>query len=137
LTTDHIGLVELLESLNTSFQTLRPGMTVDPLLEQLLHYQSAILPHLKEEEDIALPLMRAYFTLQEFKPITMKLVKRMTKAEMGAFIYFCGETKFRQQFMKQESIPFFVWYLQFRSCYKYYLNTTIKGLDAIKNGLRG
>jgi hypothetical protein len=109
-------------------------MTVDSILEQLKLYQSQMIPHLKEEEDIALPLMRAYFSPKDMKPLVDQIVKRTTKVEMGAFIYFCGETKFRQQFMPQEGIPFFVWYIQFGSQYKYYVNTTIKGLNAIKSG---
>jgi hypothetical protein len=40
-----------------------------------------MLPHLKEEEEVGLPLLRAYFTQEDILPIIKKLVANETKLE--------------------------------------------------------
>ena len=54
---------------------------------------------------------------------------------MGSIIYHMGVERWRNEFMKQEGIPFFVWYLVFSSGLKLYEREVIKHVDALKSGV--
>ncbi|KAJ1451106.1 hypothetical protein M885DRAFT_530575 [Pelagophyceae sp. CCMP2097] len=99
-------------------------------------YAGLMKSHLLEEEHIGIPLMRAFFTPKEVSPIIQKIVGSVTapKEEMGSFIYFLTEAKFRNEFMKQEGIPFFVWYLDFKAKLNYYETNVAAQIDALKSG---
>ena len=47
-----------------------------------------MLPHLKHEEDVLLPLLRAYFTHKDVAPIVKEIVANGPNVEMGSFIHF-------------------------------------------------
>ena len=49
-----------------------------------------MLPHLREEEDVALPLCRAYFTPQEVAAKLREIMKRASPIELGSFWHTCG-----------------------------------------------
>lgn len=134
LVTDHDGLVEKLNNCKKSVEDLKEGGTVDHLLKVFKDYQEYMLPHLKEEEDIGLPLTRAFFTPAEFGPIIQKIIKNSPKIEMGSFIHCCGVEYFRKTFMPQEGIPFFVWYVEFASSYAIFLKTNVENIEALKSG---
>jgi hypothetical protein len=72
--------------------------------------------HLTEEEDICVPLMRAYFEPEYIGPKIADIMKKMDKTEMGSFVHHQGSQAECQKFMAQEGIPFFVWYLEFKAC---------------------
>jgi hypothetical protein len=113
---------------------LKEGGTVENLISVFKDYQEYMLPHLKEEEDIGLPLTRAFFSPAEFGLIIQKIIKNSPKIEMGSFIHCCGEEYFRKTFMPQEGIPFFVWYLEFASSYAMFLDINVKNIEALKSG---
>ena len=46
-----------------------------------------------------------------------------------------GEDRFRSEFMKQEKIPFFVWYLVFGGALKLYEKEIVAPAEAIKAGV--
>ncbi|KAL3910659.1 MAG: hypothetical protein SGARI_002015 [Bacillariaceae sp.] len=70
---DHDGIIEALNSVGKSIRKLRPGDSKKdalPLLRtEVAHYQHALYAHLKDEEETALPLTRAYFTPEEYQTI--------------------------------------------------------------------
>jgi len=114
---------------------LKPGDRIDELAKEWTAYEATMLPHLQEEEDVALPLLRAYFTPQEFMVIVQKLVANGPKIEMGSFIHSIGVDEFPNGFMKQEGIPFFVWYVDFKAKYNHFLEIFVKNIDALKEGV--
>ena len=93
-----------------------------------------MFPHLKEEEDIAVPLMRAYFTKEDLRPLIMKLIKKGADYEMGSFIHTFTPEAFRKDFMVQEGIPFFIWYIDFRFQYRCFAKDFVKNIDHLKRG---
>jgi hemerythrin-like domain-containing protein len=138
LVTDHIGLVEKLEELENIINNIKVGDLLHDsnLLQQWITYQEMMLPHLKEEEDIGLPLMRAYYTPKDIAPIVQKLVAKSPTIEIGSMIYFMGVDRCRNEFMKQEGIPGFVWYVDFKFKYKYFVKEFVHNVDALRSGVK-
>lgn len=93
-----------------------------------------MLPHLAEEEEIGLPLFRAYYAPHEADAIEQKIIAQAPTHSLGGFVYHDGTDRFRREFMKDHGIPFFVWYLVFRKHYKEYVNDVVKNVEALKTG---
>ena len=108
---------------------------MDSLLEEWIAYEAMMLPHLKEEEEIALPLMRAYFTKKDLKPVVSKLIKHSPEFEMGSIIHAATPETFRNDFMVQEGIPFFVWYIDFRFKHMKYQQHFVRNVECLKSGV--
>jgi hemerythrin-like domain-containing protein len=139
LVDDHLGLVKEFEKLESILSSLKVGDHLQPseLLQHWSIYQEMMLPHLQEEEDIGLPLMRAYFTQMDITPLIQKLMAHGPKCEMGSFIHYMGGPEpFRAEFMKQEGMPGYAWYVDFHAKYKYFMTEFIQNADALKNGIQ-
>ena len=55
--------------------------------------------------------------------------------EIGSLIYAQGPEVFHEKFMKQEGIPSFVWYIDFKAKYnKNFIKVFVKNVDALKTG---
>jgi Hemerythrin HHE cation binding domain len=136
LVADHVGLENKSDELESIIKNMKSGIQFDStnLLPQWIEYQEMMLPYLQEEEEIGLPLMRAYFTAREMNPIVQKMVANSPKIFLGSFIYSMGIERFRNEFMKQESIPNFVWYIDFNFKYKYFVNEFLHHVDSLKSG---
>lgn len=106
---------------------------VTSLHETWVSYEGMMRPHLEEEEQINLPLMRAYFTPEEVTPIVQKVVGMGPPSEMGSFIWCAGDEKFFE-FMKQEGIPGFVWYLEFKGKRDKFQKIFVDNLAAVAKG---
>lgn len=98
-----------------------------------LTYEEMLLPHLTEEEVGPLPLMRAYFRPDEIAPVVKKIVGKGPPSEMGSFIHYAGEEAFFD-FMKQEGIPGFVWYLEFKGKRDNFQRSFVENLKAVVAG---
>jgi hypothetical protein len=124
----------VLKVIENKIEVLKVGGTVDDLLETWIEYETMMLPHLQQEEEIGIPLMRAYFTKEDMTPIIQKLVAHSPALETGSLIYFDTPDRFRSDFMKNEEIPWFVWYIAFRSKYNLFRKAFIVNLESIKLG---
>lgn len=111
--TDHIGIDEKHKKISNMVMEFKEGSSFEDLYTEIVEYENLVLPHLKFEEDLCLPLMRAYFTPEEIGPMVQKIVAAGPKEEMGSFICCMGEETFRKEFMVQEGIPDFVWEADF------------------------
>lgn len=131
---EHDELYRKIKVVRKAIHELQEGSTVDPLLARWIEYQDTALPHMWTEEVTALPLTRAYYTPEELHPVVMEMFKDSPKISLGAFIYFLGADRFRNEFMKQEGIPFFVWYISFNQAFKVFKREFIDNLDALKSG---
>lgn len=67
-------MVKALDDLTGMIDDLKEGDSVEEIAVKLKAYQEMMLPHLKDEEDRCLPLMRAYFTQKEIEPLIQKIV---------------------------------------------------------------
>merc|ERR1711998_811888 len=74
-------------------------------------YESIMLPHLFEEEQIGLPLARAYFTPAEIEKVTSQFIKNGDPVALGSFVHVMGHKADAQRFMAENGIPSFVWHL--------------------------
>lgn len=135
LETDHDELMTQSNKVKKIVENLKAGDKVDELLKEWKAYEDITLPHLKEEEEIGLPLYRAYFSQKEGGALEQAIVKRISKFEMGSFIHFFGTDEFRSRFMAQAKIPFFVWYLEFSAMHKVFVDRWVKNVEAIKTGV--
>ena len=83
LTDDHDGIVKQLETLKKLVSNLKSGDDSETSMKALLGewkaYRSHLREHLQEEEDIGLPLMRAYFLPNEYAKITEEIIKGAPK----------------------------------------------------------
>jgi hypothetical protein len=121
--------------LETLVKELEEGGTVDTLVTTWIDYEDSMKLHLLFEEEQGLPLMRAYFTPSDMTPIVKELVKNSPQHEIGALCHFNGADYFRNEFMPQEGIPSFVWYIDFQFKYKAYKEVFVKNVDAVKEGV--
>jgi len=111
LEADHIDLVAAMESISACVKALQPGDSLANLRTLWLHYESIMLPHLHEEEQVGLPLVRAYFTPDEIEKVVASFMKNGDPVSLGSFVHVMGHKKDAQQFMKENGIPPFVWYV--------------------------
>jgi hypothetical protein len=131
---DHKQLEALLDKLNHMVKNLKAGDSLHYLTQEMMNYEAMILPHLEQEEVECLPLCRAYFTPDEVASVVQKIMSKAPKVELGSFIKCMGVDTFRKDFMRQEHIPWFVWYLSFRCCVKVFEHRFEAPVQALKNG---
>lgn len=133
---DHAALLRTLAELELRISGLRAGSwePVAALSDAWAAYEAMMLPHLREEELTQLPLMRAYFLPEEIGPVVQKIIARGPPAEMGSFICTMGDEAFFE-FMKQEGIPGFVWYLEFKSKRDSFRRLFVDNLTAVSQGV--
>ena len=83
LTDDHDGIVKQLENIKQLIHGLKPGndseASMRALVKEWKEYSSNLKEHMQEEEDIGLPLMRAYFLPEEYAKITEEIIKGAPK----------------------------------------------------------
>jgi len=131
---DHVAIVAKIDILKRRSTGLKPGSWVEPLRQEFLEYKNMLLPHLQKEEDEGLVLSRVYFTPDEIKPKVMEILQNEAPADMGSFIHYMGVDRFRSEFMKQEDIPFFVWYLVFTWRLRTFQKEFLKPIDTLTIG---
>ena len=135
---DHDELLKFMDQIQTTVNNLKVGSSnsnLDDLLKLLQEYENLMKPHLLEEEQECLPLLRAYFTPDEVAPKVQEILSHGPKAEMGSFISAMGVDTFYNEFMKQENIPFFVWYIDFRFRYNHFQKEFQVPIDALRNNV--
>lgn len=130
---EHKDLVLMLKKIGGMVSNLKEGATLDELLKNLVEYETLMKPHLLEEEVECLPMMRAYFTPEEIGPKIGEIIRHGPKIEIGSFIAAMGVEEFRNEFMPQEGIPFFVWYIDFKGRHKLFLKRFANPVKAVKN----
>jgi Hemerythrin HHE cation binding domain len=133
---DHVELMNKINELELVLMNLKANkfLKESGLLYLWTEYESYMCEHLREEEAIGLPLMRAYYRPEEIAPIIQKLIKHSPKVELGSFIHYMGPNRFRTEFMKQEHIPVFVWYIEFNAKHKYFDQAFVSHVKALKLG---
>jgi len=146
LEADHEVLVAHMDKITALFnagawkavldQTREDGAaTAAPVLRAWRRYKAVMFPHLHEEEQVSLPLLRAYFTPAEVAPVIHKILAKESKANLGSFIHHIpGGKRGVMAFMKQEGIPSFVWYLQFKGARAAYRGERESMLEALLRG---
>lgn len=135
LEADHQVLVTLMNEIKNAVDELKTGDSLVRLLDLMESYQTTMFPHLAEEERVALPLLRNYFTPKEVKEKVAEIMQTTGPGELGSFIDAMGVDYFRSTFMTQEGIPFFVWYLKFRKDYNHYQTNVKCHFKALKEGV--
>jgi len=134
---DHVVVVERINDVSEAVKNLKEGESLDNLLSLVRSYKDTLLPHLREEEEVALPLLRFFFTPKEVQKVVLKILDetRNHKSEGGSFVNSMGEDYFRSTFMKQEGIPFFVWHLKFKHDFNFFLKNVHSYREAMKKGV--
>ena len=89
-----------------------------------------------EEEQVGLPLARAYFTPQEVEKVTSQFIKSGDPVSLGSFVHVMGHKSDAQRFMAENGIPSFVWHIpgkgfkSLRTLYRTKMQTHIDSLLA-------
>lgn len=135
LEADHVTICSRLDDVSKAIEDLKEGGDVDQVITALEAYQTEMIPHLLEEEQVALPLMRAYFEHHEVAAQVKKIQMGAPKVETGSFIYYMSKEHFRETFMKENGIPGFLWFIAFRPGYSYFLENVIADIDTMKTGV--
>ncbi|CAB9524863.1 expressed unknown protein [Seminavis robusta] len=141
LTDDHAHIVRDMKSIQTRIHGLKGGDNRDTSMAALLTlwkpYTVTMREHLQEEEDIGLPLLRAYFTPKELLRTVMKLSKKESSNPLvtGTFVHHMGKDHCRKEFMKEHDVPSFVWYIAFARPLKMYEKQVVSVVKAIHVGV--
>jgi len=136
LEADHAELVATMDELSEHVSMLEAGDSLEGLRSLWLRYESLMLPHLFEEEQVGLPLARAYFTPTEIEKVVSAFLKKGDPVSLGAFVHVMGHKADAKRFMQQNGIPGFVWHLPgkgfkaLRSLYREKMQTHIDSLLA-------
>lgn len=138
LEADHKELEAIMTKLNGCIMGMKPTSLdgLGEIIKLWKEYQVMMKPHLLEEEQTTLPLLRAYFEPKEIIPVTQKIVQSAPKTLLGACINTLGGKEEFSEFMKQEKIPGFVWYIEFGPAYRNYLKVFVAKIDALKSGTK-
>jgi iron-sulfur cluster repair protein YtfE (RIC family) len=97
LSADHGTLMQQLDEAQQNVRTLATALTgnaakeellnhIDTFLKQFAALEAEMRAHLLEEEEIALPLLRAHFTRAEVAAIEAAMLKGITPLEIGFFL---------------------------------------------------
>jgi len=108
---DHVFLVAAMTAIAEEVKILQTGSTLERLQPLWEHYEKFMHPHLFEEEQVGLPLARAYFTHAEIEKCTAIFLKTGDPVSLGAFVHVLGHKRDAQQFMSENGIPSFVWHI--------------------------
>jgi len=107
--------------------------TLSALRNAMAAYEKTLLAHFAVEERTALPLMRAYFPPNpEISALQRKMLEQAPDHAVGALIYAMGPQKFRNEFMRERAIPFFVWHVAFRGRFNRYEAEMVAKVRAIR-----
>ena len=131
LEADHDALLKLAADVDAAVGALAAGGDTAAVVAAYESYRKTMEAHLKEEEEICVPLMRAYFEPKYVAEKVQVIMQAMDKTVMGSFVHHQGSKKEFQVFAAQESIPFFVWYLDSKACrakYRAAMETKIQAL---------
>ena len=131
LEADHDELVALMEEIAGIVDELSAGMTTSALLDKFLKYKAIMEPHLTEEEQTVVPILRAFFDQREVAAKIQPMMQQMDPLLMGAFVHHQGGKAEFTKFMRQEGIPSFVWHVHFKSArakYRAKMETQIQSL---------
>jgi hypothetical protein len=120
---DHDGIITQMKLLESLVKSFKVNDSVDLEL------------HLVEEEEIGLPLMRAYFSQKDLKPAINQIIKTSPKYEAGSMAATGGVETFRNTFMRNENIPFFVWYIDFYWKYRAFVKQFVTNIQALTEGV--
>ena len=132
---DHRNLIELMDAISAIVDGLDGGGGPPTALRaKWEEYEQAMLPHLREEEELALPLCRAYFTPQEVGAKVREIMKRASAIELGSFWHTCGSKAAIMGFMRQEGIPPFLWHLLFRRQRTAYRRHMVSHIESLHRG---
>lgn len=71
--------------------------------EAVAHYRDVLGARMRQEEQIVLPLMRAHFSHQEFKPIEEQMLAATRKLHLAGVVH-AMEPAVREAFLKQAGL---------------------------------
>lgn len=99
-------------------------------------YQTHLLPHLQAEEDVCIPLMRAYFTMSQVHRLAGRLAQSGPRVETGAIVHYVGKENI-WAVMEAQQLPKLLrhvaWWLVFGPRYRYYQRHMVQMLDILRS----
>lgn len=131
LEADHDALVALAKAVTLEVGALEGGGSLTAVTSVFETYHATMKAHLKEEEELCVPLIRAFFDPKYVGAKVQEIMQAMDPIALGAFVHYQGSKAELGPFLKQEGIPFFVWYIQFkgaRAQYRAQMETQIQAL---------
>ena len=98
-------------------------------------YRTALYPHLIEEENIMVPLLRAYFTPEEGNQKTAEIVKSMPKIALGSLLHHIPSGKEGvMTFMARMGYAWHAWYTEVHAIRTNYRETMESKLESLLLG---
>jgi len=140
MSADHVSLATVLELLDKAFKALQASVYSQSELEALSASFEAMekdmCDHLKEEEDVGLPLLRHHFTLKEFKPVEKKIVESAPPSEFGWVARPMGEAKAKLWMTETLKVPGLVQSMLLLPAVRKYAREVTKPFDALLAGAK-
>jgi hypothetical protein len=98
-------------------------------------YATHLLPHLQAEEDVCIPLMRAYFTMPQVHRLANRLAQTGPRVETGAIVHYVGKERVLAV-MEAQKLPGplrkVAWLLILGPRYRYYQRQMVQMLDILR-----
>ena len=136
---DHVKIdhhLETISELTRRLSSTRAAKDRTKVLKRLREafeeYVNDFLPHLQAEEDLGIPLTRAYFSPQEVRGLTNRLASRGPGVETGAIVHYVGREKLNHAMQLQNvPNPRVLWVLILNPRHRYYQRHMLRSLDRI------
>ena len=125
----------LLKELKAEAEKIEKRKTTESLELKWREYRKFTEEHFREEETVELPLVRAFLTPKEVSVKIGEIMQKESSFVMGRFFHHMRGKRMAMEFMRQEKVPSFVWYVKFkgdRTHYRKHMESLIQQLLARK-----
>jgi hypothetical protein len=133
------GLMALVATCDAGLSAVRANglSAVAPLAAHFVPFKSEVEAHLLEEEQAGLPLMRAAFSAQDFKPVEKKMLAHLTPADLAWFLRPFPDDAARRDWMARVlGIPGPVIWLVMMPASKKYQSNVVAPMRALIDGAK-
>jgi hypothetical protein len=143
--TDHVQIERHLTIISGLIRWLSSARSMDERKEIVGRIQKCfqryvyhdLLPHLQAEEDVGIPLTRAYFTPAEVQRMTNRLARHGPRVETGAIVHYVGVNKLKRAMQLQHApLPRLAWIFILNPRHCYYRRHMLASLKIISQQSR-
>lgn len=127
----HTQLLHLIETVD-KFVRNRNYFTTAEVAPVFHGYRTALYPHFAEQENVMIPLIRAYFRPEDMREKTMELLRSMPKLSLGSILnHIAGGKDGIMTFMARVGYAWHAWYTEvhaIRTSYRVEMESKLESL---------
>jgi hypothetical protein len=129
------GLIRWLASARSNDERKEIIDRLQKVFQRYVHQN--LLAHLEAEEEIGIPLTRAFFTPKEVQRMTNRLARNGPRVETGAIVHYVGVTKLNRAMQLQKApLRRLMWIFILNPRHRYYRRHMLASLNIISQQSR-